>query len=76
MANLEIDNVSKSYGSTQAVKEVSLKVSNGTFTVILGPSGSGKTTLLRCVAGFEKPDAGTISIDGNPVTDLPPRGGT
>ena len=41
--------------------------------MILGPSGSGKTTLLRCVAGFEKPDAGTISIDGKPVTDLPPR---
>jgi multiple sugar transport system ATP-binding protein len=73
MANIEIDNVSKSYGSTQAVKGVSLKVSSGTFTVILGPSGSGKTTLLRCVAGFEKPDSGTISIDGTPVTDLPPR---
>jgi ABC-type sugar transport system ATPase subunit len=73
MANLEIDNVSKNYGSTQAVKGVSLKVGTGTFTVILGPSGSGKTTLLRCVAGFEKPDTGTISIDGTPVTDLPPR---
>jgi multiple sugar transport system ATP-binding protein len=73
MANIEIDNVSKKYGSTQAVNGVSLKVSSGTFTVILGPSGSGKTTLLRCVAGFEKPDSGTISIDGTPVTDLPPR---
>ncbi len=73
MANLEIDNVSKKYGSTQAVDGVSLKVTSGTFTVILGPSGSGKTTLLRCVAGFEKPDTGTISIDGTPVTDLPPR---
>jgi multiple sugar transport system ATP-binding protein len=73
MANIEIDNVSKRYGSTQAVNGVSLKVSSGTFTVILGPSGSGKTTLLRCVAGFEKPDSGTISIDGTPVTDLPPR---
>ncbi|MDG6967823.1 MAG: ABC transporter ATP-binding protein [Nitrososphaerota archaeon] len=73
MANLEIDNVVKRYGSTLAVDGVSLKVESGTFTVILGPSGSGKTTLLRCVAGFEKPDSGTISIDGNPVTDLPPR---
>lgn len=73
MANLEITNVSKSYGSTQAVKDVSLKVSSGTFTVILGPSGSGKTTLLRCVAGFEKPDSGSISIDGSDVTELPPR---
>jgi multiple sugar transport system ATP-binding protein len=73
MANLDIDNVSKKYGNTQAVNGVSLKVSSGTFTVILGPSGSGKTTLLRCVAGFERPDSGTISIDGTPVTDLPPR---
>lgn len=73
MANLDIDSVSKKYGNTQAVSGVSLKVSNGTFTVILGPSGSGKTTLLRCVAGFEKPDSGSISIDGTPVTDLPPR---
>jgi multiple sugar transport system ATP-binding protein len=73
MANLEIDNVSKRYGETLAVDGVSLKVGNGTFTVILGPSGSGKTTLLRCIAGFEKPDSGSISINGSPVTDLPPR---
>ena len=73
MANLDIDNVSKKYGNTQAVDGVSLKVGTGTFTVILGPSGSGKTTLLRCVAGFEKPDSGTISIDGTDVTELPPR---
>ncbi len=73
MANLEINNLSKSYGSTLAVDKVSLKVGSGTFTVILGPSGSGKTTLLRCVAGFEKPDSGAISIEGSDVTDLPPR---
>jgi multiple sugar transport system ATP-binding protein len=73
MANLDIDNVSKKYGNTLAVNGVSLKVSSGTFTVILGPSGSGKTTLLRCVAGFERPDSGSISIDGTNVTDLPPR---
>jgi multiple sugar transport system ATP-binding protein len=73
MANLEILDLSKKYGDTEAVSGVSLKVSSGTFTVILGPSGSGKTTLLRCVAGFEKPDSGSVSIDGKPVTDLPPR---
>ena len=73
MANLEIQDLSKKYGNTEAVSGVSLKVSSGTFTVILGPSGSGKTTLLRCVAGFEKPDSGSVSIDGKPVTDLPPR---
>jgi len=73
MANLEVDNLSKRYGKTLAVDGVSLKVASGTFAVILGPSGSGKTTLLRCIAGFEKPDSGTISIEGTPVTDLPPR---
>jgi multiple sugar transport system ATP-binding protein len=73
MANIEIQDLSKKYGNTEAVSGVSLKVSSGTFTVILGPSGSGKTTLLRCVAGFEKPDSGSVSIDGKPVTDLPPR---
>src|SRR2546423_9024974 len=73
MANLEIQDLSKKYGNTTAVNGVSLKVSNGTFTVILGPSGSGKTTLLRCIAGFEKPDSGSISIDGRPVTALPTR---
>jgi multiple sugar transport system ATP-binding protein len=73
MANIEIANLSKKYSNTPAVSGVSLKVTSGTFTVILGPSGSGKTTLLRCVAGFEKPDSGTISIDGTTVTDWPPR---
>src|ERR1700730_6142767 len=73
MANLEIKNLSKKYGSHVAVDAVSLKVTSGTFAVIIGPSGSGKTTLLRCVAGFEKPDSGSIFIDGIPITDLPPR---
>lgn len=73
MANLQISGITKRYGGTLAVNNVSLEVRSGTFTVILGPSGSGKTTLLRCIAGFEKPDSGTISIDGKPVTDLSPR---
>jgi multiple sugar transport system ATP-binding protein len=73
MADIEIQNVTKKYGKTVAVNDVSLKVSSGSFTVILGPSGSGKTTLLRCVAGFEEPDSGAIVINGAPVTQLPPR---
>lgn len=73
MADLSIEKLSKRYGASFAVNDLSLEVPNGTLTVILGPSGSGKTTLLRCVAGFEKPDSGTIRIDGALVTDLPPR---
>ena len=73
MANIEIESVSKSFGPTLAVNGISFKMSSGTFTVILGPSGSGKTTLLRCVAGFERPDSGTIRIGGAPVNDVPTR---
>lgn len=71
MADIEIQNLTKSYGKTVAVNDVSLKVDSGTFTVILGPSGSGKTTLLRCVAGFEKPEKGSILINGRDFTDVP-----
>ncbi len=73
MANIEIRGLTKSYGKTLAVNDVSFKVVSGTFTVILGPSGSGKTTLLRCVAGFEKPEKGSVLFDGNDVTDFAPK---
>jgi ABC-type sugar transport system ATPase subunit len=73
MANIEIQNLTKSYGKTVAVNDVSLKVKSGTFTVILGPSGSGKTTLLRCVAGFEKPDSGAVIFDGKDFTNAQPK---
>jgi len=73
MAVIEIRNLVKRYGKTVAVNDVSFKVESGTFTVVLGPSGSGKTTLLRCVAGFEKPDAGDVAIDGVSMKDVPPR---
>jgi len=73
MADIAISNVTKRYGKTVAVNDVSLKVESGTFTVVLGPSGSGKTTLLRCVAGFERPDSGDVSIDGVSMEEVPPR---
>jgi iron(III) transport system ATP-binding protein len=55
---------------THALADVALEVAAGSFTAILGPSGSGKTTLLRCIAGFERPDSGTIALDGR-VLDGP-----
>ncbi len=70
--SVEIERLSKKYGSNYAVKEVSLKVEKGEFFIILGPSGSGKTTLLRCIAGLEKVDSGKIIIDNKDVTNLPP----
>ncbi len=70
--SIEFDHVSKSYGNTVALDDVTFSVEGGQFFSILGPSGCGKTTILRLLAGFEKPDCGRILIDGKDVTDLPP----
>lgn len=68
---LEIRNVSKSYGSgplrRQVLKNCSLAIEASKINVIIGPSGCGKTTLLKMIAGFEKPDTGTILVGNAPV---------
>ena len=64
--------ITKNFGSQVAVNNVDLEVFRGEFFTMLGPSGSGKTTLLRLIAGFEVPDAGTISLRGVDVTGKPP----
>ncbi|MBB4009963.1 ABC transporter ATP-binding protein [Allorhizobium taibaishanense] len=64
MSFLEIQSVSKHYGSVAALDDVTLNVPAGSRTAIVGPSGSGKTTLLRLIAGFEMPDAGRVSLGG------------
>jgi putative spermidine/putrescine transport system ATP-binding protein len=69
---VEIDKAAKNYGAVVAVKQVSLPIRRGEFLTLLGPSGCGKTTLLNMIAGFEAPTAGTISIDGRDVTNVPP----
>lgn len=69
---VEIQNVSKQFGSLYAVDDISLSIYQGEFFSLLGASGCGKTTLLRMLAGFETPSAGRILIDGVDVTDLPP----
>jgi len=62
----------KAYGDVVALERLSLAVQPGEFFTMLGPSGSGKTTTLRLIAGFERPDAGTIELDGVDVTARPP----
>ena len=62
-----VDAVSKAYGGVRAVAGVSLDVASGEIVALLGPSGSGKTTLLRMIAGFERPDSGSIAIAGRTV---------
>jgi putative spermidine/putrescine transport system ATP-binding protein len=72
MARLEIDRVSKRYGDFLAVRDVTLKVADGEFVVLLGPSGCGKTTTLRLVAGFAEPTSGAVRLGDRDVTRLPP----
>jgi putative spermidine/putrescine transport system ATP-binding protein len=62
----------KLYGDVAAVDGVDLDVGRGEFFTMLGPSGSGKTTTLRLIAGFERPDEGTISLRGRDVSRVPP----
>ncbi|MBK9082048.1 MAG: ABC transporter ATP-binding protein [Rhizobiales bacterium] len=69
---VEIRNVSKSFGAVCAVADVSLSIGRGAFFALLGPSGCGKTTLMRMLAGFERPDAGEILIDGEEMSATPP----
>ena len=68
MADVELQNISKSFGQIEAVKEVSLAIADGEFLVLLGPTGAGKTTTLRLIAGLEKPDGGSIHIAGKNMT--------
>jgi putrescine transport system ATP-binding protein len=69
---LSIKNVSKAFGAIVALENISLHVGAGEFFALLGPSGCGKTTLMRCIAGFETPDAGAITLNGADLSGVPP----
>lgn len=71
-SNVVIDGISKSFGDFEVLKNVSLEIKKGEFFSLLGPSGCGKTTLLRIIAGFESPDRGILTLDGDDVLSLPP----
>lgn len=68
---MELEALSKFYGDTVAVSDVSLTIEDDEYLTLLGPSGSGKSTLLRLIAGLERPDAGTIRMNGKDITSLP-----
>ncbi|MBL1257339.1 ABC transporter ATP-binding protein [Methylocystis sp. Sn-Cys] len=69
---LSVEGVSKRYGAVVALDEITLDVGAGEFFALLGPSGCGKTTLMRCIAGFEAPDAGRLTLRGENLAGVPP----
>ena len=71
--SISLSHLSKRYGKTHAVEDVSAEIAHGSLTAILGPSGSGKSTLLKIISGLEKPDEGAVIIDGEDVTKVDPR---
>ena len=72
MAEVVLSNVSKAFGASRALEDVSMTVPDGAFVVLLGPTGAGKTTLLRMVSGLDNPDRGEVSIGGISMQGLTP----
>lgn len=73
MPVLEVERLSKSFGSVQALRGASLSVRPGEVVALLGDNGAGKSTLIKCISGVHHPDSGTIRIDGRPVAIRTPR---
>ena len=69
---VSLHNITKRFGTTPVVNDVSLDIADGELFFLLGPSGCGKTTLLRTIAGFYLPDAGVLKFGDRDVTALPP----
>jgi branched-chain amino acid transport system ATP-binding protein len=72
MSLLQVQNVSKRFGSLVAVRDVSMTVEPGELRAVIGPNGAGKTTFFNTISGFLMPSAGTIVFDGEDITSLPP----
>ena len=70
MAQLRLTGLIKSYGSVHALRGVDLEIEDGEFFVLFGPSAAGKTTTLRIIAGLERPDGGTLTVDGHDLTGV------
>ncbi|MDJ0394195.1 ABC transporter ATP-binding protein [Rhodococcus sp. G-MC3] len=73
MSRIQLESVSKKFGATHAIFDVSLDIADGEFMVLLGPSGCGKSTLLRMVAGLTQPTSGQILLDDKDITSAAPR---
>ena len=73
MAVLEVRGLKKHFGDIKALDGVDLATREGEFLAVLGPSGCGKSTLMRLIAGLERPSAGDVLVNGEVITQLPPR---
>jgi branched-chain amino acid transport system ATP-binding protein len=69
---LQVTGLSKSFGAIQALDKVDVQIDRGRIHGIIGPNGSGKTTLFNCITGLLKPDAGSVSLDGETITGARP----
>ena len=69
---IRLQGISKSFGEQVIIPSLDLTINDGEFITLLGPSGCGKTTLLRMIAGLEQPTTGTITLDNQNITGLPP----
>src|SRR5947208_15099807 len=72
MAYLELQNLHRDFGTVKALDGIEIQLGEGEFLSLLGPSGCGKTAALRLVAGFDRPDGGSIVVDGKDITRVPP----
>ena len=71
MRNIHLKDVSKSFEGELILDSINLMVPEGKFFALLGPSGCGKTTILRLIAGFERPDTGSLFMGDTDITDVP-----
>jgi sulfate transport system ATP-binding protein len=71
--SISLSHLTKRYGDSAVVNDVTVEIPESSLTAVLGPSGSGKSTLLKLIAGLERPDEGRVVIEGDDVTDVDPR---
>ena len=69
---LEVQGLTKRFGGVTANQEVTFRVASGELVGIIGPNGAGKSTLFDLLTGFQRPDAGTVALDGQDITELHP----
>ena len=73
MSYIRFENISKSFGKNEVLKNIDLEVEKGQLVTLLGPSGCGKSTLLRCLSGLESVTSGKVYLDGKDITNVNPK---